>query len=134
MPTLGYQALILLPPGTDTSMASALDLLAANPQKGRKGKLALNDGELTYSRGQWSLAVYLDNGPHVAGEAKEIAAKYRANSFDSNLIALSRLRFDVSTGPDLQGNYLDDFFWAAITLSDAYPGSVIFDPTTGTFI
>lgn len=133
---ISYQALIFLPPGTDATLEDAYNRLLekySQDIEAGKVKITLSDGELSFRRGKWSMEIYEDSGPHVIGEAKEIADSAGPLMTSSGMLALSRRRFDLSSDPDPEAKRTNDFLDVVIELS-SFPGAVAFDPSMGIFI
>lgn len=133
---ISYQALIFLPPGTEATLEDAYNRLIekySQDIEAGKVKITLKDGELSFRRGRWSMEIYEDSSPHVIGEAKEIAATYGARLPNSGMLTLSRRRFDLSSDPDPNMDHHEDYLDVVEEIG-SFPGAVVFEPETGTFI
>ena len=131
-----YEALVFLPPGTDATLEDGRDRLvqfySEQILKGRV-KVTLKDGELKFRAGNWSIKVHEDEGSHVWREAGEIAATYGARLPNSGMLALARRVFLVSTDPDPRMEHHEDYLDVLLQLSE-FPGALVFEPESGTFI
>jgi len=127
-----YQTLVIIPLNHPLTFADLLDRLRQKfsrqndftVEQRHPHQIALrsNDG--------WELRISLEDAPHAASEAQEIAENFEMEEADRAILKTSISYLSTAADPDPNMNYFNEYVFV-LEVFEQYPGLYLFDPHTG---
>jgi hypothetical protein len=133
-----YIALILLPDNTNASLEKAklklIEYFNHNYFANYNVRIAIKEGKLILTVDEWSMFITVNSEPYVLVEAQEIAELFATeNDPNKNALATYSARFELSSAPDPNMDYFNDYVFVIENLCE-FTGAVAFDPKARIFI